>query len=205
MKVFLLILGAIVLLLLCPVRLTLSRKEELSAAVEWLFLRFRLLPAPQKTKPKKEKTPQPPPQEDTAKTAKAPAPKPGDRITQYADLVGPLLAGLKKSVAYILRHVRVDRLRLELLIAREDAAETAIAYGRANQAVYTALGLLQNLLKFGQKPDVRIGFDYLGGTERAEGECRISIAPLFVLFGAVGFVAGLLWALVTRPAPQKAA
>lgn len=205
MKIFLLIVGAIILLLLCPVRFDLRWKQELSATVGWLFLRLRLLPAPRKTKPKKEEKTPSPHTAPASQKAGAPAPKPGELVTQYADLLGPLLAGLKRCVVYILRHVRVDRLRLELVIARGDAAETAIAYGRANQAVCTALGLLQNLLKFRGNPQLHIGFDYLSGEEWAEGECRISIAPLFVLLGAIGLAAGLLWALVTRPAPQKAA
>ena len=51
MKIVLMVLAALFLLLLCPVRLQLHWKEELSATARWLFLRFPLLP---RSKPKKE-------------------------------------------------------------------------------------------------------------------------------------------------------
>ena len=151
MKIVLMVLAALFLLLLCPVRLQLHWKEELSATARWLFLRFPLLP---RSKPKKEQPEKPSaPQKQAQPAEKAAQPGPVDTLTQYADLLPEVLGRLKGFVVFILRHTRVKKLRLDMLVAKEDAAETAIAFGRANQAVYTALGLLQNLLRFGCKPE----------------------------------------------------
>lgn len=199
MKVFLLIVGALVLLLLCPVRLDLKWSEELSATAGWLFLKFKLLPQPETQKNKSPKQKSPDSDQQSPKESKAAlGAKPGELVAQYAGLIPALLGRLKKSVVYILRHIKVKKLRLDLLIAREDAAETAVAFGKANQAVYTALGLLQGLMKFRCQPEINIGFDYLGQQETACFSGRISIAPLFVLIGAVGLAIGVLWLFVTR-------
>ena len=203
MKIVLMVFAALFLLLLCPVRLQLHWREELSATVRWLFLRFPLLPRPEEKNKQPQKASTPAKQAQPA--AKSTQPGPVDTLTQYADLLPDVLGKLKGFVVYILRHTRVKQLRLDMLVAKEDAAETAIAFGRANQAVYTALGLLQNLLRFGCKPEINIGFDYLGKEEAAEVWLTASLAPLFALLGAGGFAAGLLWALVAREKTQKTA
>lgn len=203
MKVFLLIFGALVLLLLCPVRLRLHYKKELSATAKWLFFSFRLLPRPtaKKEEPKKASGPA----KQALPAEKPPQPSPVDTITQYADLLPDVLGSLKSCVAFILRHTVVKDLQLDMLVLREDAAETAIAFGRANQAVYTALGLLQTMLRFNCRPRINIAFDYLGKEEEAELQLTLSLAPLFALLGALGFAAGLLRSLATREKTQKTA
>ncbi len=196
MKIVLMVLAALFLLLLCPVRLQLHWKEDLSVTARWLFLKFPLLP---RSKPKKEQPEKAPaPKKQAQPAAKSAQPSPVDTLTQYADLLPDVLCKLKDFVVFILCHTSVKQLRLDMLVAKEDAAETAIAFGRANQAVYTALGLLQNLLRFGCKPEINIGFDYLGKEEVAEVWLTASLAPLFALLGAIGFAAGLLWSLITR-------
>ena len=83
MKVFLLIFGALVLLLLCPVRLTLHWKNDLSVTAQWLFFRFGLLPQ----SPKKKSKPQAPASSAKPAAAAPQSAAPGlvDTITQYAD------------------------------------------------------------------------------------------------------------------------
>ncbi|MBR5559525.1 MAG: DUF2953 domain-containing protein [Oscillospiraceae bacterium] len=196
MKIVLLILAALFLLLLCPIRLSLHWKNDLTLTAGWLFLKFKLLPKAEKTK-KKAAVPE---QAAAApnKAEKAAQAKPSDTLTQYADLLPDLLGSVKNCVLFVLRHTKVKRLDLNMLVSREDAAETAIAYGRANQAVYTALGLLQSLLKFGCRPKINIGFDYLGREEEAEAWAAVSTAPLFVLLGGIGLLLSLLKGLLTR-------
>ena len=203
MKIVLMVFAALFLLLLCPVRLELHWKEELSATARWLFLRFPLLPRSKQKKERPEKAPVPAKQ--TQPTTKSAQPSPVDTLTQYAELLPDVLSRLKSFVVYLLRHTRVKKLRLDMLVAKEDAAETAIAFGRANQAVYTALGLLQNMLRFGCKPRINIAFDYLGQKESAEFWLTASLAPLFALLGVLGCAAGLLWALVTRKKQEEPA
>lgn len=197
MKIVLIVLAALGLLLLCPIRFDFSWNKEALLTARWLFFKFRLLPRPQKEKTPKAEKEQSAAQGQSGQAEAAP-PKPTESLTQYADLLPDLLGGLKNCVLFVLRHTRVKRLELNMLVSREDAAETAIAYGRANQAVYTALGLLQNLLKFGCRPKINIGFDYLGREEETEVYASSATAPLFALVGGVGLAFGLLKGLLTR-------
>lgn len=196
MKIVLLVLAALCLLLLCPVRLHISWQGEPAITAKWLFLRLKLLPRlPQKQTVADAKKPQ---KAKTEEKKQQKAAKPADTITQYADLLPEVLGGLKGFVLFLLHHIRLTRLQLQLLVAREDAAETAIAFGRANQAVYTALGLVQKLLKVRCKPKIEIGFDFLSGQERAEGCAELALAPLTALAGALWLAARLLKAFILR-------
>ena len=196
MKIVLVVLAVLGLLLLCPVRLDFCWKQEVVLTVRWLFLKFGLLPQKEKKRPKAQ--PEQVPAQGQGGQAAPAKTKPTENLTRYADLLPQLLGSLKKCVLFVLRHTKVKRLELNMLVSREDAAETAIAYGRANQAVYTALGLLQNLLKFGCRPQINIGFDYLGREEETEVYAAASVAPLFVLMGVIGLAFGLLKGLLTR-------
>lgn len=201
MKIVLIVLAALGLLLLCPIRFDLSWNKDLSLVVRWLFLKFGLLPQKEK-KPSKVQKEQAPSKAGAGQAGAAKV-SPTESLTQYADLLPQLLGGLKNCVLFILRHTKVKRLELNMLVSRDDAAETAVAYGRANQAVYTALGLLQNLLKFGCQPKIDIGFDYLGREEQTEVYAAVSAAPLFVLMGGIGLAFGLLKGLLTREKENK--
>lgn len=199
MKVLLIVLAVLFALLLCPVRLELQWQGQLSARARWLFLRFRLLPRP----PKKPKAAQKPPEPKKEQKQPAPAQKPADTLAQYADLIPDLVGRLGWFVRFLLGHTRVERLELRLLVSRGDAAETAVAFGRANQAVYTALGLLQRLLAFRCAPKINIGFDFLGGEETAEGCARLALAPLTALAGAIWVAGGLLKVFLCREKDAK--
>lgn len=196
MKIVLIILAALVLLLLCPIRLDFCWNKDTTLTARWLFFKFGLLPQSKKKKAPKAQAGQT--AEEVQNGQAAVGQTPTQSLTQYADLLPELLGGLKNCVLFVLRHTKVKRLELNMLVSREDAAETAIAFGRANQAVYTALGLLQNLLKFGCTPKINIGFDYLGRQEETELYAAAATAPLFVLVGSVGLAFGLLKGLLTR-------
>lgn len=199
MKVLLIVLAVLFALLLWPVRLSLRWQGQLSVQARWLFLRFRLLPRPPKKPGAAQKPPEP------KKKSKQPAadPKPTEAFAQYADLVPDLVGRLGWFARFLLGHTRVERLELRLLVSREDAAETAVAFGRANQAVYTALGLLQRLLAFRCAPKINIGFDFLGGNETAEGCAELALAPLTALAGAFWLAGGLLKVFLSREKDAK--
>ncbi|MBQ8670055.1 MAG: hypothetical protein IJ508_02275, partial [Oscillospiraceae bacterium] len=76
MKIVLMVFAALFLLLLCPVRLQLHWKNELSATAGWLFLKSPLLPRPKQKKDKPDQVAK------AAKEAASAAPK--------ADHPGPM-------------------------------------------------------------------------------------------------------------------
>ena len=196
MKIVLIVLAALTLLLLCPIRLDFCWNQEVTLTARWLFFKFGLLPQNKKKNAPKAETKQA--AADPLAGQATVGQTSTQSLTQYADLLPGLLGGLKDCLLFVLRHTKVKRLELNMLVSREDAAETAIAFGRANQAVYTALGLLQNLLKFGCTPKINIGFDYLVKEEETEVYASSATAPLFVLVGGVGLAFDLLKGLLTH-------
>ena len=48
------------------------------------------------------------------------------------------VASLGGGAKMLLRHVRVYRVRLRVVVAEDDAAQTAITFGHMNALIYTA-------------------------------------------------------------------
>ena len=84
---------------------------------------------------------------------------------------------------------------------QEDAAQTAIAYGKVNQAVYAAYTAASQFLNMAH-PDLRIRPDF--GREEGEWELEVRgrVAPVFVLAALIKMAVGLLRLLIKRRGNQ---
>ena len=137
------ILALLLLLLLCPMSIRISYRERLEARLSYLFFSIPLAPP----KPKKEKQKQPLPKEE-----KKPEPEKKKSVIQdiiaqrglggflgLMRLLSSIAAGALRKIFW---HLSIRRVSLELVVAAEDAAQTAIRYGQASALVYPALGFL---------------------------------------------------------------
>ncbi len=48
----------------------------------------------------------------------------------------------KNTIAYLIKHIKVKKLDLDIKVSQEDSAQTAIKYGQACSIVYPAISLL---------------------------------------------------------------
>ncbi len=71
-----------------------------------------------------------------------------------------ILKEIGKSAVKILKRIKINRLDIDLQIASEDAATTAITYGQASAAVYSAVGIL-TALKMPKSYSVNVAPDFL--------------------------------------------
>lgn len=190
------LLGILALLLLVPVRLTVEVKyDKLTVKGKVLFLSFQLYPWKwKKRREAAEDTPQPqetekqaqpqgqPPQEATE------APPQGkqaaaSKITLSAVAEMVRTAGWLMKIVF--RVLRFTDIRLLLPIHREDAAETAIAYGQTQAYLGTALGALQNFLnlKFSK---LELVPDFTGSHKyRRYFYCKIVATPFIMVAAAL--------------------
>lgn len=180
MKVLLVVLAVLLLLalLLCiPVTLTVCTDPKPLVRVRFLFLRLTLYPRPPR-KAKRGKRP-PAPKEETGKEKKLQT----EELLRLLRAAGDLLAELPRPLRRLLRAVKIVRLRLQIKVCQEDAAQTAIRYGSLCAAFYTAWGLLASLVRVRRKgvhvelwPDFTFGEEYV----KLDAVCRIG------LYGALG-------------------
>lgn len=208
-QIFLLVIGVLALLLALPVRVWLRYDGQLAVRVSYLFFGATVVPAP----PKKEK---PESAAKAAKKAQKAAKKEAkkaqkaekaaaegekkssvDTALEYMDMVPSLLKSLGRAAKFLLRHITVKPLILRLVIAKGDAAETGIAYGKANQVVYTAYALLSQAMRL-RRVEIAIKPDFLAdeGSVYAEGILRVS--PGAVLGAALLLLGSIIWQFVAH-------
>lgn len=192
MKIFLIIIGALALLvaaaLFLPIYVILKTEQDGSLAFYFRFLG--------KTygDEKGDKSNEPNPIVEVLKKAaglsrlekkgiKTNVKKAGvfDTVRQDFELISDLL----KKVFDLLGLCVVKKLKLKIVCAKEDAADTAISYGRYCAVVNPALAYIQSLMRVRERgKDISITCDYNGGEEKFELELVI-YARVFRVLGAL--------------------
>ena len=94
----------------------------------------------------------------------------------------------KKPLTMILNGVCVKTLKLSVLVSKEDTAQSALDAQKLVTAVYTGLGVAQNLIQV-KKADIRIKPDFSGQEQSDwQGEILVQMRPIIVLGAALRFV-----------------
>ena len=97
-----------------------------------------------------------------------------------------------------------------MVVAGEDAADTAMAYGRVNAVVYTAYALALGFLRI-EKPDIQIRPDFTAEEGKVDFASRARLTPLVALGAAIRIGCAFLVKTMRRkhaqepPAPEKGA
>jgi hypothetical protein len=195
----LIIIGSIVLflllVLLCPLKVTLRYGEQLSLRLRYGFLSFSLLPGKEKPeKEKKVKKPKKPKKEPATGEEKKPSIL--KRLKKERGLFGLLrltkaltkLAG--STLRRFLSHVVIYHLHGDIRIGSGDAAKTAILYGKACAVLEPCLALLlpQVPAHLRRDVDLYVTPDFTAEETDIGVYVQAGIRPLFVfttVFGAL--------------------
>ncbi len=186
------LLALVVILLLVPVRFRVRYAEELSAVLWVLFVPIRLAPKKEQPDKPKKKTP--------AKAEKAEKPKKEKKdvlsLKQHAEElkengVAAAIEWLKEVVQHVLEAtdrllaaITVTNLVARVDIAGEDAAQTALTYGKICGAAYPALGVVESKLKV-KKQDVQIAPAFCLEKTRFGFDVRLKISVWRVVVAAL--------------------
>lgn len=162
------ILAVIAILLFFSVNLYIDYKEdELKLWVRYLFIKIPVYP--RKEKKQRSKKAEPKKLEKTETKDKQPKEKKENFFTSTIkeDGIGAIIEILSKIIEIVkdfssstLKHLKVKKLKLDVISAGEDAADTALNFGYACSVIYPALGALSGLISFLKIPDVNITVDY---------------------------------------------
>ena len=177
--ILLALLAALVIALTIPARVRLSYDQ--GALAVWVrYGPIRLQIFPPKEKPSQEESADPSPKKQKKrkkqKREKKP-PKPRakinlDQILYSLETLPPILARLLGRTG---RGVRVEPLKVHLLIACADPADTAQLYGRLCAALSAGLPLLERAVRI-KDQDIRLFPDFMG--EQPDGlHCRRGRVP----------------------------
>ena len=174
------ILAFLAILLACPVTVSASFEEELSLRIRYLFFRFTVLPAKEKPEPERKKKAEKKKPAETSGEEK----KPDLREILKKKGVDGLLTILREAAALavsvlkkFLSHVKVLQFDLDVAVATEDAAETALWYGRVCAVVYPAVSALMQAC--GCR---RFGVSVFPDFDRKEARARLTLRARIELF-----------------------
>lgn len=141
------ILAFLALLLSVSVTVTVRITDEVRVWIGALGYRYPLLP-PRRKQEAGPEAEQPPEKasEGSGHKARKKGEKPGERsFSETVELAATLLRSLLPPAGRMLRHIRFTGVRIYMTVAREEADQTAIAYGAVSAGVYNLLGMLDSL------------------------------------------------------------
>ncbi len=137
--------------------------DELNITVGIGKLRFTLVPRPEK------KTDKPKEKGDVKET-----------VFMVIDIIKSVLPPLKD----LLKRIRVTSLCVDITVSGEDAAQTAINYGKVNALVHSSLAALKNLVKLKVKK-IKIDCDFLKTETEQRIFFKVKIRIIFVISAAL--------------------
>lgn len=218
MTAFVCVLGGIILLLCLPASVWVSLGGEKELWVGWLWFKARLVPqtpeqiekAALKKAKKDEKAAKKQAKKDKkaakkGKTAAKPPQKPPKSFDDITDMIGLALDIVGKAtggVKLIVKNLRVHDLTLKMVVAKTDAAETAIEYGKVSAYVFGGFAALQNYISM-KNTVVEIKPNFLVDEGGFDLSFRALFTPLIVLCACVAILFGSFVSFLSRMVFKK--
>ena len=181
MHTFLMVLLWVVLGLLALLAVLLIVPAAVAVRLKLLgIFSFRLYPMKEKADRKKKKTP---PQPESAPKEQPAKPEP--KLHMTFEKVQGILSAAGAFMRRVFRALHFTGIIFILPIHRDDAAQTAVAYGRAQAWVGGAAAALQNFFNLSFR-QVRILADFTGEiTAGPYFSCKIGASPIIMITAAL--------------------
>ncbi len=189
--IFLLILGIILalilLILFLPVKIFISFKEAFKIKIKFFGIKvFEIEPQEQeKTDKALDKVSDKNAQKDTENKAKKIFKGLKEKLG-FTGAVKEIMRFLLDCLTHIkalLRHIKINKIRLNITVASDDAAKTAIEYGSVCSAVYPVLALIDTVPNIGFK-EINIRSDFEGSECDFSFSLQIGIQIFYGLISA---------------------
>lgn len=212
--ILLIILGLLLTVLLTPAGVWFSYDQgDISLDVRFGPIRRRIFPGkPKPEEPEKEKKPKkkrkkPPKEGEKEEKEKEKPPKAKINREQIFYTLEKLPPILGRALGGTRRRVRIKPLKVHLLVAGYDPADTAVLYGKLEAALSAGLPVLRRAVRI-RDEDIRLFLDFSQERMDCIAEVGVALRPWDLL--AIGGRAGislLRWFLGFRklasPAPAK--
>lgn len=99
---------------------------------------------------------------------------PSFTFDEWKELADVVLGTLGRTLRCTCRRTRIDPLEISVILAGDDPADTAQAYGHANAVLWTLMPRLEELFCT-PKPSIYLGLDFEKKEPSAEGTIGISL------------------------------
>lgn len=132
-----------------------------------------------------------------------------DRLTELIEKAKIIWGLSKKGLTRLFKHIYIDGIIIDFVIAEGDAYDTAMRYGTVNAVTYNAINAVRFLFPVTVKT-VDIACDFGEKGSRYDGELKVTIRPATILSAAFSIFFGLLrnYSKLVKPkgkqSPKKA-
>ena len=173
----------VALVMFIPITLRASYKEDFWCAVYIGFVKLQLVPAkPKKEKKKKVKKQTPKTEQPKKATEKKPSLIKKYGIEWRLNLIKRVAELAVSALEDFFSHILIKYCSLSICVAGDDAADTAIKYGKYCAVVYPAVGTIVRVVKCkGYGVDINPNF-----SEKAETEINFDFAARIFAFRLIG-------------------
>lgn len=173
----------VALVMFIPITLRASYKEDFWCAVYIGFVKLQLVPAKPKKEKKKVKKQTPKTEQPKKATEKKPSLIKKYGIEWLLNLIKRVAELAVSALQDFFSHILVKKLSLSISVAGDDAADTAIKYGKYCAVVYPAVGTIVRVVKCkGYGVDINPNF-----SEKAETEINFDFVARVFVFRLVAF------------------
>ena len=214
MPVLYVILGIIaffVLIFSIKIQVNAEYLDGFNADVKWLFVRVPLYPRPVKAKkPKKEKKKKPKKEKEKPETEEPEEKGENKILTMFKNfyenqhfegvmkLLDDTVYSAEKMGHSFKKHFVFQRLYLWVSVSKnQDAAQTALEYGKLCQKVFPAFGYICSNFPV-RKYDCVIEPDFLGYSNTARFAVSFSVRPIFFTNALIAFAFRMLFKVVLK-------
>ncbi|MDE7290126.1 MAG: hypothetical protein K2N71_11600 [Oscillospiraceae bacterium] len=117
-----------------------------------------------------------------------------EKVDKIKDLIekAKIIWGLsKKGLTRLFKHIYIDGIVIDFVIAEGDAYDTAMRYGTVNAVTYNVINAVRFLFSVTVKT-VDIACDFDGKGSRYDGELKVTVRPATIFSAAFSILFGLL-------------
>ncbi len=216
--VILAIIAFFVILFSVKFTLYLTYDSEFKVDVRWLFIKKTILPKSEEEK-KKEKTKKEKPEKEKKTEEEKPpeqidnTPKKDNMLVSFyknqgfsgvMQLLNDTVSAIKGMFGSIFKHLVFKELKLYLRVGADDAAETAMLYGKTCSYVFPAMGLITSTCKV---KDYGCGVEpnFIQPEKSAYFKAIVSMRPIFITNAVIVLAFKLLFKVVFKLLSNKPA
>ncbi|MCM1329339.1 MAG: DUF2953 domain-containing protein [Ruminococcus sp.] len=114
-----------------------------------------------------------------------------DKLTDLIEKVKIIWQSSKKGLKRLFKHIYIDGIVIDFVIAEGDAYDTAMRYGTVNAVTYNAINAVRFLFPVTVKT-VDIACDFNGEKSRYDGEVKVTLRPAVIFSAVFSVLFGLL-------------
>jgi len=175
------IISFLILLLICPVSLTVDLNDQLKVIIRYLFVKINIKPKEQKNKKELKKS-----EEPKKKKRKNPFKEmvKEEGLSAAISKVCFLVKMTMDKQADLISHIIIRKFRLNISVGGNDPAITAMEYGAVCATVYPLRGLAASLMNF-KENQVNIISDFNSEESKVIFHAKIQLRPIFILTAVI--------------------